>query len=103
MHEHKTIVDSNGYVIEKCVLYIDGESQYFTLQEGHQKVEYLNKTQVVNNQNVGYLKPQWTGTEWIETATAEELNSAYPTIEVVPTTEERIASVESAITALMGV
>ena len=88
MREIKTIIDTNGFVIEKTVLFEDDNPQHFVLIEGQRAVEYITKTQVVNGRNVEYLKPKWTGTEWIETATQEELNEAYPVLKIEPTAEE---------------
>ena len=103
MQEQKTIIDSNGFIIETNVLFIDGEPQFYELKDGEKAVELLTKTQTVNNQIVLYLKPQWNGIEWLETATTDELNLAYPAKESVLTTEDRLLSVESALTALLGV
>lgn len=101
MFENKTIIDTNGYVIEKCVLYKDEQPQYFTLEDGQQAVEYLNKTQIINGRNVEYLKPQWNGTAWIETVTQEELNLAYPPIENKPSLEEQIKLMQEAMNELI--
>jgi hypothetical protein len=88
MHEQKTIINKEGFVVEKNVLFEEGQLQYFELGEGQQAVEYLNKFQVVNGMNVEYLKPQYAEGEWIETATQEELNKAYPIEISEPNLEE---------------
>ncbi|NRT78647.1 hypothetical protein [Clostridium beijerinckii] len=87
--EYKTIIDSNGYIVDACVIFIDEQPQGFMLEEGQQAVDrYDNKKQVFNDREVEYLKPKWNGMEWIETATQEELNEAYPSIMVQPTPDE---------------
>lgn len=83
MYKEKSIIDSNGYLITN-VLIDENNNIVFSdvvLEEGQQFVEVFAKTQPINGHNQPYLKPQWTGTEWIETATQEELNLAYPVIE----------------------
>ena len=72
MYEHKTIIDSNGYVIEKCVLFKDGEAQFYRIADNAKAVVYCNKN---------FVKPHWTGTEWEETATKEEINNYYDNFE----------------------
>lgn len=102
-YEYRTIINAQGDIMLPCVLIKDEVIQNFELQEGQQAVQYLNKSQVVNEQNVEYLKPQWNGSEWIETATINELNEAYPSVTSTPTTEERMTALENAISALMEV
>lgn len=103
MYEHKTIIDRDGYVIERCVEFKDGIAQNYIIMEGQQAVELL-KIQFVNGKNVEYLKPQWNGTEWIETATEEELNEAYPVIEEQKTELEILKeTVDALVLANLGV
>ncbi|HBJ1652532.1 TPA: hypothetical protein LA460_003397 [Clostridium botulinum] len=64
MYEHKTIINKDGFIIENCVLFIDNIPQYFEITEDMQIVDIPNKT---------YIKPKWTGIEWVETATEEEI------------------------------
>lgn len=83
MYEHKTIVDNNGYVVEKCVLFIGGVSQNFNIEEGQEVVEYCNEN---------YIKPKWNGSEWIEDATDEEIQAWKEENKVVqePTLQETL-------------
>ncbi|NFA44012.1 hypothetical protein EXM65_15910 [Clostridium botulinum] len=64
MYEHKTIINKDGFIIENCVLFIDNIPQYFEITEDMQIVDMPNKT---------YIKPKWTGIEWVEGATEEEI------------------------------
>lgn len=51
----------------------------------------------------GFYLPKWDGTQWVEGKTAEEIAAIKAGAKSEPTLEERVASTESAITALMGV
>jgi hypothetical protein len=75
--DYKTIVDINGFIISKCEQYIEGKVLTLELKDGQQVVELCKGK---------FLKPKWAGTEWVETATQEELSKAYPTVQ--PTQEE---------------
>ena len=62
--EYKTIVDTQGKIIDLCVMFINNEPQHYEILEGQQAVEMYK-----NN----FIKPRWTGSAWIETATEEEI------------------------------
>ena len=81
MDEHKSIIDNNGNLIASCVLFKDGIPQEYLLEDGQQAVVYLDKK---------YLTPIWNGTEWIESATEEEINKWKTDNNIVqkPTQEE---------------
>lgn len=51
----------------------------------------------------GFYKPEWNGTEWVEGATQEYIDSVTKLQLQPPTTEERLQAAESAISILMGV
>ena len=51
----------------------------------------------------GFYLPKWDGTQWIEGKTADEIAAIKAGAKSEPTLEERVASTEAAITALMGV
>ncbi|MDU5942489.1 hypothetical protein [Veillonella sp.] len=82
MYEHKTIIDSTGLVIERCVLFKDGIPIDFELKKNQKAIDRYTGD---------CMKPQLINGEWIETATQEELNTAYPVIVVEPTTEETLS------------
>ena len=63
---YKTIIDNNGYIVEKCVLFNNNKPQYFKIEESYQIVDLYNKN---------YIKPKWNGTEWIESATDKEIQA----------------------------
>jgi hypothetical protein len=65
MWENKTIIDSSGYVIDLSVLLKDGKPYDFLLEEGQQLVKCPTVT---------YVKPKWNGSDWVETATQEEID-----------------------------
>ena len=62
--EYKSIVDVNGNLIDRCVMFIENKPQNFTLENYMLAVEYYDQQ---------FLKPKWNGSKWIETATDEEL------------------------------
>ncbi|MBY7023626.1 hypothetical protein JW813_05170 [Clostridium botulinum] len=64
MYSYKTVIDSNGFVIEKCVLFIDNIPQYFEVTEDMQTLEMYKGD---------LIKPKWSGVEWVEGATQEEI------------------------------
>ena len=51
----------------------------------------------------GFYLPKWNGTQWVEGKTAEEIAAIKASVKNEPTIEDRVASAEAAITALMGV
>lgn len=98
--EYKTIIDSNGYITNMCVIYKDGKVQDYKMNENEEFVEYY----VVK----GYIKPRWNGNEWVEGATEEEIQESKEENKVVqtPTTEElllkEIANLKIEIMQLKG-
>lgn len=51
----------------------------------------------------GFIKSKWDGTQWIEGATQEYIDSIKAPVTSQPTLEERVASAEEMLTMLMGV
>nr|WP_259549270.1 hypothetical protein [Heyndrickxia oleronia] len=49
-----------------------------------------------------FYKPKWTGTEWIEGATQEEIDEITKPKPNLPSIEERIESLENTILFLLG-
>lgn len=82
MYKNKTIIDNNGNLIARNVLFINDTPQFFVMKDNYEAVELLDKTQTVNDREVPYFKPHWDGSKWNETATAEELAAQYPVIQV---------------------
>ena len=64
MYEHKTIIDKNGLIVARCVLFIDNKVQNFKIEQGQKAVKFCNKS---------FVKSQWNGSEWVEGATEEEI------------------------------
>ncbi|MDU4478625.1 hypothetical protein [Clostridium sp.] len=83
MYEHKTIVDKNGLIVARCVLYIDNKAQNFEMKQEQKAVEFCNKS---------FVKPQWNGSIWEESATEEEIKAwkEENTIVQKTTTEETL-------------
>ena len=79
------IIDSNGFFV--CDDFVD-ELTEFTIEMPCSD---------------GFYLPKWDGTQWVEGKTAEEIAAIKAGAKSEPTLEERVASTESAITALMGV
>ena len=79
------IIDSNGYFIEDAF------------------VEELTEFTIETPCPDGFYLPKWNGTQWVEGKTAEEIAAIKAGAKSEPTLEERVASTEAAITALMGV
>lgn len=65
MYEEMTIVNKDGFIVEKKVLFKYGEPMFFDLKDGEKAVPYCDKELV---------KGQLVNNEWIETATEEEIN-----------------------------
>ena len=79
------IIDSNGFFIEDA--FVD------------ELTEFTIETPCPD----GFYLPKWDGTQWVEGKTAEEIAEIKAGAKSEPTLEERVASTEAAITALMGV
>lgn len=96
----KTIIDKQGDIVEICVIKKDdGGFTDYELKEGERAVDYLNDCQTVTN-GVSHppLKPKWEGEKWIETATTEELQTAYPAQPTPPLTiDEKIENLSGQI------
>ena len=78
-------IDSNGFFVEDA--FVD-ELTEFTIEAPCPD---------------GFYLPRWNGTAWVEGKTADEIAAIKAGAKSEPTIEERVASTESAITALMGV
>ncbi|WP_321994840.1 hypothetical protein [Clostridium butyricum] len=63
---YKSIIDKNGFIIERCVLFIEDMPQYFVITES---------MQILDMYNGNLIRPKWTGVEWIEGATDEEIRA----------------------------
>lgn len=92
--EYKTIVDKDGYVVDLCVIFINGQAQYFEIKEGQQAVEQYKEN---------FIKPHWNGEKWEEKATEEEIKECQENnkTESKPSLEERISLLEDTINYLI--
>ena len=81
--DFKTIIDANGNIVDLCVMFVDGQSQYFKMQE-----EYIAVKQYKGN----FIKPKWDGSKWIESATEEEIKAWQEENKIIkqPTIEEEM-------------
>jgi len=86
------VINKDGFKIAFVTLDDIKKPLYYNLSDGELIIE-----QDWNIANA-MLKPQWIGTEWIETATEEELAEAFPSpLPSQPTSEERLQSLEDAM------
>lgn len=98
-YKHCSVIDRDGFQTE-FVLVVDGVIQYYTLKNG--------ETLVDGPPSLDLLRPRWNGTEWLESASPEELaareaEQAALTRPALPTIAERLEAVEEALTdILMG-
>ncbi|MBY6935176.1 hypothetical protein FDB44_17525 [Clostridium botulinum] len=85
--EYKTIINkTNGKIIDLCVMFIDGEAQYFEIKNNYIAVERYKSN---------FVKPKWVGTGWIEEATEEEIQKweeSNNPVEKEPTEDEILMS-----------
>lgn len=79
------IIDSNGYFIEDAF------------------VDELTELTIETPCPDGFYLPKWDGTQWVEGKTDEEIAAIEAEVTSEPTLEDRVASAEAAITALIGV
>lgn len=95
-YKHCCVIDKENFYVE-FVLIENGEIQRYTLKNGETLIdcdlapvfkEYAN--------SVGFIKPKWNGTEWVEGATAEEIavweevHPAHESTSAEPTQLDRI-------------
>ena len=64
MIEHKTLVDSNGNIIDWCMQVVDSQTK---ITSNGILVPYCN--------NANLIKPKWDGSQWIEGATDKEMTT----------------------------
>lgn len=62
--EYKTIIDTEGNIIDLCVMFRNDKANCFEMAENYVAVDMLNKD---------FIKPKWTGVEWTEGATQDEI------------------------------
>ena len=73
-HKHCCVIDSNGHYVDFVLVLLEDSNgnkgefvQYYTLKEGEQLIDA--------NPPHGIVKPLWTGSGWVETATKEEIEN----------------------------
>lgn len=64
MYYYRTIIDKDFNIVDKCVLFIDEEPQYFEMKDNYMAVEQYRGN---------FIKPRWNDIEWCESATEEEI------------------------------
>lgn len=82
-------IDENGYFLKDIIL-----------QEGEEAPLYCIETRP-NTEIRGFYRPKWTGTEWIEGMTQEEINELNNQPKEL-SVEERLALAEDTINFLLG-
>lgn len=98
MYTHRWVIDAQGYYRFPVLVEIDGSGreaiQYYTLQTGESLVGVRVSSEAV--------RPKWDGKEWIEGATAEEIEEWRAHHPVPgPTLADRVADIEDALTEMM--
>ena len=90
MGNFAVVIDINGYAVDYVVL-SNGVPLHYTLKEGESLIttDYRIAT--------GMLKPQWTGTEWIETEVVDKIED-----EVMLTTNQKVAVLQEKISILQS-
>ena len=73
MVEFKTVINDDGYIIDRCVEFKDGISQCFEMKEGYRAVDFCKEPLV---------KGRMIDEKFIETATEEEKENFYKSIEM---------------------
>lgn len=98
MYKIGKIINQEGVIIETVSFNPESkEIQYYELKDGEMLVE--------NDNTKGYIKPKWTGTDWIESATEQEIEEANQPIEDENATslEAEVAELRATVDALLGV
>ena len=98
----KTIIDASGNIVQEQVVFVDGRPIDFALAEDYKAVldVWNNSISVTNGIEHPCLKPMWDGEKWVETATEEELNAAYPPFVAEPSQLDLIEA-QTTYTAMM--
>lgn len=76
--KHCCVVNADGkYITLVLVLENAGVEtvQYYTLKEGEFLVETCPPSEKPYAGMDGFIKPRWNGTEWVETATEDEISA----------------------------
>lgn len=85
-------VDENGFLKEIYVANVDENGN--VLDEDKKEFIDIEMPQ-------GLYKPKWTGTEWVEGATQEEIDELTKPKQTPPTLEERIQALELVLLELL--
>lgn len=62
----KTIINTQGEIVDFCVGFKNNEAQNFIMQDNYEAVDLYTHN---------YIKPKWNGSKWIEGATEEEIKA----------------------------
>lgn len=91
MNEYKMVINKEGHITAGLVLLKDEVLQNYILKEDEILAPIVDKLQDINGyKNVVLIKPKWNGSGWIETATQEEFNEAYPLLPTSEPTKEEL-------------
>lgn len=77
------VVDENGFIVDSV-----------TFEEGE---EFEIQPNWISELVPNFYKPKWTGTEWVEGATQEEIEEFLRQSSNVPILEERLIALENAM------
>ena len=71
----KCVIDANNKYKTFVEVNVDGTPKYYTMQEGETMIDAKPPVMRVNASADGFVNPTWNGTEWMETATEEEISA----------------------------
>ena len=83
-------IDENGYFVEDVIV-----------KEGEEIPSDCIETRLDTTEK-GYYRPRWTGTEWIEDMTEEQLDELNNQPREITEEQQRLLDLEMAITAILG-
>ena len=85
MTEKKTIINEQGYIVDKCVDFENNKPKFFKVEDNMRVVDYFK-----NSGNL--VKPKWNGSVWVEGATEEEIKTHEEENKVTkePTEQEKL-------------
>ena len=103
------IVNETGQYIDYALMDENGDIQYYELKTGERIVETDPPLFKGNAGTIGFVSPLWDGSQWIESATEEEITEFDNNNPAPPETtdyESRITQLEEELAAakiLLGV
>ena len=86
-YKHNCVIDANGVYVDLVLVLLsdkgEPEVQGYTLHEGESIIDFAAPEIKKQAGDPGLVVPKWNGTQWIESATAEQLAALTLTLEQV--------------------